>query len=191
MTKKTRYEGSGETKTYEYLRICARVALEHLNEPDRTGQKYYAMQAMVFCAFSMEAFLNHLGSEKLTTWDSLERKLSPESKLDLLLELNSSSIDKRTRPFQTFKEMMTFRNLMAHGKTETNTEAVVRTLASGKEHVDFPTRWQIMATDAAANRFVEDLDNLINKISFLVGIPVTGPGVLGGASYTTVKKSDE
>ncbi len=184
---KNRYEGSGETRTFEYLRIAARVALEHLQEPEQTGQKYYAMQSMVFCAFAIEAFLNHLGNEKLQSWDSLERKLSPEGKLDLLLELNGSVIDKGTRPFQTFKEMMTFRNMMAHGRTEITTDPVVSIKEDGKERVDFPTKWQKAATEENANRFVDDLDSLFHKISVLVGIPFTGPGILGGASYKTIK----
>jgi len=39
---------------------------------------------MVFCAFSIEAFLNHLGGNSIThnNWDKNEKSLSINEKLD-------------------------------------------------------------------------------------------------------------
>ncbi len=51
-------------------------------------------------AFSFEAYLNHVGTELLESWDDVEQKLGWRPKLSLLGELLPMKPDFSKRPFQ-------------------------------------------------------------------------------------------
>lgn len=182
--------GSGETRTYAYLRACAKFAYRQLSEKGNEGSSFYILQTMTFCAFAMEAYLNHLGAKRLNHWSTIGRKLGPEDKLDLLLELNKGSVDKSRRPFQTFSSMVTFRNLIVHGQTETITKPSVMTKIDGSVDVTFPTKWQSMLTKFNAKRYLDDLDELFVKIAEQAGVDYEHPAILGTSGYTTNEPSD-
>lgn len=97
---------------------AARVALTDAQSAQK-GQYWKHLYCLICTAFSLEAFLNHVGSKKLSCWDTIERRLSPRDKTTLLLELSDSRPEWGREPFQSFGELMDFRNDLAHGKTET------------------------------------------------------------------------
>lgn len=76
------------------------------------------MASLTFIALTMEACLNHVGLSIFECWGDVERRLSPLSKLNLIVEKLAVKRNKGRRPYQTVSEMFAFRNLLAHGKSE-------------------------------------------------------------------------
>lgn len=72
---------------------------------------------VVFMAFSIEAYLNSLGSRKLTIWDELER-LPWEKKMQILHKVAGKELDKGRDPLQFAYEVFKLRDRLAHGKPE-------------------------------------------------------------------------
>ena len=70
---------------------------------------------MVFSAFSLEAFLNHIGDSLFDSWSDLE-SLSPRGKLIVICERLGLKPKWHVQPWQTVPELVGFRNKIAHGK---------------------------------------------------------------------------
>jgi hypothetical protein len=98
--------------------------------------------SMVFSAFTVEAFLNHVGANRTTFWSTVERKLSPPDKLGLLATFLGLEIDFSKRPFQTFRRMFRLRDALAHGKTESMTEDSTQFLRDGEHPKQPMTAWE-------------------------------------------------
>ena len=50
-------------------------------EEEETGSFFQIMSSLVFTAFALEAYLNHVGNNVFDCWDDLER-LSPFAKMN-------------------------------------------------------------------------------------------------------------
>jgi hypothetical protein len=126
------------------------------------------MTAAVFSAFSLEAYLNHLGATRFRCWEELER-LSVDAKLSLLLENLGQSPDFSKRPFQTTKILFRIRNQLAHGKTEKVEEATIQKLFPG-ERPRYPEgSWERLCTKSHAVRFHEDSVAVIRQLDAWTG----------------------
>lgn len=125
---------------------------------------------MVFAAFSLEAYLNHLGRAVTEFWDSVERKLSPREKLDLLASVLRFRIDYASRRFQTFVAMFAFRNTLAHGKTESLTEESVQTLADGDVPELPKTTWEEAISLENASRYLSDSKEIVLQLNLKAGL---------------------
>lgn len=79
---------------------------------------YNCMITMVFCAFSIEAFINHLGAEMIPGWESFERK-PINDKLKLISNSIHFPLDKRKKPICYIDMIFNYRDNIAHGRTET------------------------------------------------------------------------
>jgi hypothetical protein len=112
--------------------------------------------SMVFSAFTVEAYLNHIGANRTKFWPSVERRLSPPDKLDLLVSLFGLKIDFSKRPFQTFKRMFRFRDALAYGKTEYMTEESTQFLREGERPKMPLTNWEKEINFRNANIYLED-----------------------------------
>lgn len=89
-------------------------------ENDRKESEHYSSAgAIIFAAFALEAFLNHIGEQLFESWqDYLKKALSTEAKLALICEKLEIEIDFGVRPFQGLRALFRFRNAMAHSVTE-------------------------------------------------------------------------
>ncbi len=76
-----------------------------------------AQAAIVFYAFAIEAFCNHVGWKLSPDFEKFD-KLSAKEKLLKTSELVSLDISLGKRPFQTFHDIAWFRNGMAHSQTQ-------------------------------------------------------------------------
>jgi hypothetical protein len=92
-------------------------------EKPESGAMYDCMMAGVFAAFTVEAFLNHLGRLKVPNWDEIERNKGPQEKLVHLATSQRWQLSLGKRPFQTLRRMIFLRNALAHGKSERPTHA--------------------------------------------------------------------
>jgi hypothetical protein len=97
------------TPAFTLSSICA-YALKKA-ETTEEGSQLEIITALLMCAFSMEAILNHVGvylftekSEEPCLWDAIER-LSPRKKLEAIAERSSLKIDFGAKPFRDFEPM--------------------------------------------------------------------------------------
>ena len=63
-------------KTFVYLYNASRHALKKAQR-EEPGGFFDCMAAILFCAFTLEAYLNDLGVKKIQTWAKDEEKLRP------------------------------------------------------------------------------------------------------------------
>lgn len=128
--KHTRYR-------YVDMWVAASTMLE-LARSKEEGAWYARMGAVCFCAFCLEGFLNHAGSDSVDWWHDVERKLDPKAKLRIVAERFGVKIDQGARPWQSFFAAFRARNLMAHPRTEVS---ISRELGTGGE--DWPPRARV------------------------------------------------
>jgi len=114
---KKKISGQRTVLTYDYLWHNSFYSLETAKNTNK-GRFYNLMTSEVFACFSIEAFLNHIGSIKISEWSLIERCLSPKEKLILIASRANKAIDFGKRPYQSLIELFTFRNFIVHGKTE-------------------------------------------------------------------------
>jgi hypothetical protein len=69
-------------------------------------------------------------------WDDLERKLSPEEKLNILSKHLCVKIDRSQRPGQTLRELNALRNTLAHGKVLKSTVGATWNRSDGNIDLD-------------------------------------------------------
>jgi hypothetical protein len=81
-----------------------------------SGAYWVVMASAALTAFTMEAYLNHIGPKIFTTWDVLET-LSPSGKIDVVCEKLGLSFPRGVRPRQSIEDLFRFRNQLAHAKS--------------------------------------------------------------------------
>ena len=72
---------------------------------------------VVFEAFTIESYLNTLGSEHIEIWDELER-LPWKKKISILHKIAKKTPDWGNQPLQFASEVFQIRDRLAHGKSE-------------------------------------------------------------------------
>jgi hypothetical protein len=153
--------------TYAELWHGSKILLERAQAEIR-GSKWLWMASLTLTAFSLEAYLNHIGPKIYQSWEaSLEKALSPESKLDLICELLKIDIPKDKRPRQTVTDLIKFRNNIAHGKTVTIEKSTIRDVDEyfeeflGKRPLAV---WEEYCTEENALRAREDIKEILTQI---------------------------
>jgi hypothetical protein len=168
MTTLRRVQASATTNTYVYCRIAARDALRQA-EKKQAGCFYFRMMAGVFAAFTVEAFLNHLGSAKVPDWEARERGLGPREKLRLLCTVRGWLVDQSKRPYQTFRVMLTLRDSLAHGRTETvETNKVLKRPLREADSWPEP-EWKRLCALPSVKRMVEDAEAIVRDLHSRTG----------------------
>ena len=81
------------------------------------GSYHQFLGSIVFTAFALEAFLNHVGETLFSSWPDLE-KLTPKGKINVIAEKLLIDVHYGTAPWQVVPEIFGFRNKVAHGKNE-------------------------------------------------------------------------
>ncbi len=114
--RKARVTKKREVRIHAELWHTANCLLD-AGQKDVKGSAHQFRASLVFRAFYLEAFLNWLGQRIVPHWSYLER-LKPKEKLDLLNGLIDLTPDYGSHPWQIVKDLFTFRNYLAHGKTE-------------------------------------------------------------------------
>ncbi len=129
-------------------------------------QEPYLLFSMLLCAFSLEAFMNHLLRIYYPgDWENYERRTSPIDKLDKISEILKFDVDKGRRPFQTFKSIFDFRNDIVHAKTIKLEETISYPIDKFLKAEELPpiplTRWEKSLTSKDAKKFFEDSEKII------------------------------
>jgi hypothetical protein len=176
--KKYRIQAHATTKTYVSCWIAARRALD-IARQKQAGNLYFRMMAGVFCAFTIEAFLNHLGQRRIPEWKAFERKLGPREKLLMLRTTLHLSFDPSRRPFQTLHDILKLRDSLAHGKTETvSNNREVRDPDDPSANYPEPD-WKRLCEPTSLTRMVQDAEAMVRALHSKAGYksnPFLSPG---------------
>lgn len=170
--------------TFAVLRSAGWHALQG-GVAQQEGSFYEWMTANVFAAFSLEAYLNHLGDLRFKCWEELER-LPVESKLALLLEDLKQCPNFSSRPFQTVKAMFRFRNQLAHGRSEQVEETSIQKLLPGESPRYPQAKWEAQCTQQTATRFMEGARAVIVQLHEWAGLDTTLLFSLGEGAVKSV-----
>ena len=136
----------------------------HQAEKEFEGSFFQIMASLIFTAFTLEAYLNHIGKSIFECWDDLER-LSPSGKINIIAEKLKVIKDDSKRPFQTVKKLFEFRNEVAHGKTVLLNTAEQISIADADfnkyMHKMLEPEWEKYSTLDNAKRAREDVEEII------------------------------
>jgi hypothetical protein len=114
MVAKVRVKLERKVITYADFWRTSEVLLERA-QAEPGGSYYFFLGSLVFSAFSLEAFLNHMGESLFDSWSDLEI-LAPRGKLIVICEHLGLKPKWNVQPWQTVPELAGFRNKIAHGK---------------------------------------------------------------------------
>jgi len=186
MKKEALVSKERQVNTYAEMWHGSRVLL-YKGQEDKKGSHWEFMASITFTAFTLEAYLNHLGAKLYECWEDIE-SLSPLKKLRLLCERLGLEPNYARRPYQTVKQLFTFRNEIAHGKTvKLASEDQIRFVDDKlKVYLQKPleTKWQKYSTERNAIRAREDVEEIIRELHKKAGIeddPVFFPGMAFGS----------
>jgi hypothetical protein len=141
------------------------------------GSFYELLTAVLMAALTFEAALNHAGmqvwGDESARWTAIE-KARPLDKFRAIAEQVGFDFDPGARPFQTVSQLVGIRNDIAHGKPESFNAQVPRAVA----HADggfhgvkgLSPRWEQACTVEFAGRALDDVDDLIGRLSKHVGM---------------------
>lgn len=171
--------------TYSFLNKAKKI---------RKGSYYQIMGSLIFTAFTLEAYLNHLGEKLFKYWDYFE-KLSPSQKLDIITDELEVKRENGNRPFQTIIGLFRFRNAIAHGKSVYLKSATeIKCIPeSDNRNVDYDleTKWEKYCFLKNAERAMKDVEEIIKLLNEKAGIKngrLFGQGI---SQYLTTPKNEE
>ena len=190
MSKKHIVEGKRRINTYAYMAMSANNSLNCAMNNER-GSFYQFMSSLIFSAFTLEAYMNHIGIKRIEYWKEIE-SIRYMDKLKILYLNSGLEFDKSKRPIQTITQLVKFRNLMAHGKSENisgSKEISTPTLDPGTEVVE--TEWEKFCNCKEAKRALNDVKEIVETLNSSVENPQSRQMLwsLGSGSYVTFLKT--
>ena len=137
--------------------------------------EYLSIFSALLCAFTLEAFLNHLLRFRFPNdWREYERKATPSQKLARLGASFHFRADRSRRPFGSFKDIFSFRNDLAHAKpiqlARTFNFPVEVFLAARKIPPMPRSSWDCALTLEKARKWHKDTRAMIQSLSQAAGM---------------------
>ncbi|MGI9281650.1 MAG: hypothetical protein ACR2PX_18745 [Endozoicomonas sp.] len=164
MKKSYHISGTGKVTTYNWMFKAARLALEEGNRNEE-GQFFHSMNTIVYSAFALEAFFNHLGEHFYDDWSKRERKLSKRKKFITFLEKCEIKYDLDKEPFSSAIEAFAFRDQLAHGKTEeVEISKPVELTEQEERFFTIGNDWTEFCKIENANKVFSDTKDLISRM---------------------------
>jgi hypothetical protein len=137
-----------------------------LSQAKHDRERDNSVSAIVFCAFSLEGYLNHVGNELIPKWHEFFESLNPKAKLVLIADRYDFKFTFGSPPFQSFVTIFEIRNQLAHPKTKKhNYEDKKGTvwLKVGKKK--WPAdKWEALCDVKYAEQFVTDTKQIIKAL---------------------------
>jgi hypothetical protein len=171
MTKETyTLSGFGKVTTYNWMVKNAEISLNSARATEE-GRFFHSMNVLVYSAFAMEAFFNHLGIHLHSDWDSKERQMSKFKKLRKFkseLGLKGALEDE---PFRSVTDAFNFRDLLAHGRTESidKTETIELTQKELKQYM-VGSAWMDSCNLKTAERIFCNVRTVISSMYKAAGL---------------------
>jgi len=154
--------------TYVQLRCTSYYSLNRAQEGAH-GKWHYQLITILFSAFCLEAYLNHLGASLFESWPSIELAMSPEEKLQLLAKEVKLKYDPSKRPFQSFPLLFEFRNKLVHGKTVSMRQQKKNQRPIKSRPTEPKADWERLITHRQAERFFDDTRFIIEALHIASG----------------------
>lgn len=135
-----------------------------LSEAKETQATYLILYALIGCAFSLEAYLNFLGKEKIPFWNQIER-IPIKNKIKVFHKQFNIIPDHSKRPYQTLSELRKFRNFMAHTETQHERNSWEQPIDVPIEDREYPKmNWEKYCTIANAEKAFKDVYEIIAEL---------------------------
>ena len=165
---KERATGSTETFTYILLLLAAKEALKSAKEKEE-GSFYTSLHSIVFTAFALESFLNHLGRRLFPTEPKFKWK-RPDDKLKAVCAKLGFTPNMGISPYQSFGRAFATRNLAAH--SETVVQPFDR-MVDADDAMPRPERspLELQCTLAIAERLFKDAKKIVEDLHERAGLP--------------------
>jgi hypothetical protein len=180
MTGKREFTVRRTVRTYSDLWAGSQALLARAQEEPKDAY-WLTMSSLLLSAFTFEAYLNHLGAERIKFWAEIESIKLLDKFRALCKELDYDA-DFSRRPCQTLRPLIRFRNAIAHGKSKVLTDTGYST--EEKPFPDTPpkTEWEEYCSSVNAQRAVEDVSALMRELDRRAGLPVLPFRVLSSTS---------
>ena len=148
----------------------ARIALENANKTEEM-RMFNCMDTIVYTAFAMEAFINHLGLHLDDDWTKKEKKKSKYIKLEDLKSQLSITTGKFDKPYKSINDAFHYRDLLAHGRTETIIDIrKVLLTETEKEKYTIENEWMELSTLENAEQIFTDTEEVIAEMYTTAGV---------------------
>lgn len=168
MAKDAIYKGQREVRTFADLNHAAWVMIQKSDE-NVQGSRYTNMAALLFAAFTFEAYLNHLGQERIEFWSNID-SVKVMDKYACLCKNLRVNPDFSKRPYQTLTTLFRFRNSVAHGRTQIlKSEKIVSSKDDAWSHSP-KTDWEEYCTGANAKRAKADIEKVVTELHKAAGL---------------------
>lgn len=171
MSEKIKITKERNVRTYAEMWRTSHVFLQQ-GKIIHEGSYHQFMGSIVFTAFTLEAYLNHIGPQIFNCWESLE-KLSPKDKINVIMDKIGLEVDYGKRPWQVIKNLFGFRNDIAHGKSTKVKEDVklnTNSIDKNKIHEWVKTKWEKYCSEENATRARKDVTEIILKLHAFANI---------------------
>ena len=179
----TRKVGTQTVRMFHFLAQGADTMQEAADSTEE-GRAYFLMATVLFNAFQLESYLQHVGESLFpTTWRGKASDhpkpgewLSPKEKLKTIAKHCNLMIDWNKRPFQSFTEIFKVRNDLAHAQTVVVPAYVQATPSDQRPQSNLP---QSLSLDSKLHieKWREDTNEIISTITvlltFLVDVQAT------------------
>ena len=171
--------GTVTTNTFTYMYAGAKFMLKQAENNDE-GQLYNLISSLVYCAFTLEAYFNHLGKLRDSNWDKIERKYPKLKKYDKFCKELNLNVDANERPYVSMKNVFEFRDSMAHGKTTNEFIVGKAQVQSMPYNFSLPaTNWKTFVKMNNTKRCLHDVKEIVlelHKAAGLSGNPFISSG---------------
>lgn len=136
-------------------------------QEEEEGRSFYIIGTILFSAFAMEAYINHIGKLKIENWEEIEKSFSPKQKIKHLIDELNLEVDLGAPPCQIFHDLFQFRKLIVHGKTKVIEHEFVTERNVTKDF--FPTElkseWECNTTLENGKRYFEDTQKMMENLN--------------------------
>lgn len=156
------YTGTRDVRTFAELSHAADTLMRTAREY-RRGNLYTLLSSLLLRTFTFEAYLNHLGERILKLWDAKKHLRWFEKFTKICRRLNFTP-SKSKRPYSTLRPLFNFRNLMAHGKSETIIEEKEVNSQDADKYFWLLTKWEKFCTFKNVERAKKDITAIIIEL---------------------------
>jgi len=158
-------------RTYAKMWNISRALLQSgKGNPQFSNHHFTA--SIVFTAFTLEAYLNHIGLQLFNCWGVIE-KLSPKDKLNVIIEKIGLEVNFGNRPWQVINNLFGFRNDIAHGKSTEVVENIILNTDNLDNSIIYDlakTKWEKYCTEKNAERARKDIYQIVILLHDTAGI---------------------
>jgi hypothetical protein len=184
-------EKEREVNTYADMWHTSRCLLDRGIE-NQKGCYHQFMSSLVFTAFTLEAYFNHIGPQLFQCWPDLER-LGPKEKLNVIAERLSVKIEYSKRPWQVMKHLFEFRNDIAHGKSQIIKRLKIvphRKFSDARLGEQVRTEWEKYCTKLNAQKARVDVEAIINELHRIGKFKPDNPFFTGIQSHSATYRNE-